>query len=65
MLRIKDPSAPRGKRDYYGGTFETSDLAARAYDALALEYHGEFAQLNFPEEIPKPLHKRKYIRKSH
>lgn len=64
MLRIKDSSAPSGKRHYYGGTFEAPELAARAYDALAAEHHGEFAQLNFPDEAPKPLQKRKYTRRN-
>lgn len=36
------------RRRVYGGLFETDVEAARAYDALALQYHGEFARLNFP-----------------
>lgn len=32
----------------YIGRFKTEEEAARAYDARAIEMHGEFAYLNFP-----------------
>lgn len=37
----------RGQK-IYGGRHKTPEAAARAYDRIARELHGEFAQLNFP-----------------
>ena len=43
IAQIRDTS---GRRVYLGDYFTPED-AARAYDAAAVKYHGEFAQLNF------------------
>lgn len=39
------------KKEYLGA-FDDVDDAARAYDAAAVRLFGEFARLNFPDEIP-------------
>lgn len=39
------------KKRRFLGIFLTLEEAARAYDKVALELHGEFATLNFPNEV--------------
>ena len=37
-------------RAIYGGLFDDPAAAARVYDAMARQHHGEFARINFPNE---------------
>ena len=39
------------RKEKYVGLFVSEIDAARAYDVVAIEYHGEFASLNFPENV--------------
>ena len=49
---IADPDTPaKRKRVIRLGYHATAEEAAMAYDKKALEIHGEFARLNFPEKL--------------
>jgi len=39
-------------KHHYIGLFDDKEDAARAYDAAARRLHGDFAQLNFPDQVP-------------
>ena len=41
------------RKSYFGGRHKTEDEAALAYNRLAIEHHGDFAQLNDVPGHPK------------
>ena len=43
-----------GKTRLHLGIFDSEDAAGRARDSAARHFRGEFASLNFPDEIPVP-----------
>ena len=43
------------KKRYHLGLFETAIAAAEAHDIAALKFHGDYAKLNFPENLKKYL----------
>lgn len=47
-------------RDYYLGRFDSEFKGALAYDKAQLYLHGEFARLNFPDQVH--LHKKLRVR---
>jgi hypothetical protein len=40
----------RGDKSHHLGLFSSAKEAARAYDAAAVEFFGEYARINFPKE---------------
>ena len=42
------------------GVFDDPNLAAKAYDAAARYYFGEYARLNFPDDPNPPTYEEKY-----
>jgi hypothetical protein len=40
------------KKNECWGTYDTEEFAAHVYDYVTNKYHGEFAYLNFPHEVP-------------